>query len=633
MPELSATEVIARVRWLEGDQLGRDMRDRARSRHNLTVMQDVPDLPPHMTRGDYVSIPMARLLDLGDTILADCASYPTTTKVIVMDKLPSDEEERSDETAKWYAVKRRQLDEGGRHSHDVRWHQLFTSYAVMILHCGAATKDETDVWSIEVPDPLTCFFPMEGGPRRPSIMGRRYTMMVADMLMRYGGKKSLANPKGDALKAFGGADPKDIEWDWATPIGEDQPVEASDAGSLTARQPGLPGYADMVEIMEYYDAEYVYHVALFGAISGDSSADNVSKNAQSNGMIVFMAKTMTDGIPVVIVPGHVTPLRVPVERFQPVMRPSMQAVKGLNMVRAMWASKAYNLKPDVIVEQGPEMVGALRDAGILQEPSNIQIEQGGPNIVNVAGKPMLWVEPKDEYLQQLYLDLDKELSSYIDTATQVTTAEVLKESTANGILLAVGVRKRRQGPMLEHLDWAWAEILRMVRSSLRVYKQDFPLYSWGDERYGTGDKGGKLKTGTAITISDKLADFRHEIVVTTTSMTEEERRAVIQDWAYRQTLGLSTQIEGIEAAGYDDVTDQAEALAEDLALKHTTSGWAQQIDAVAQDFVRTKGGINVMWGQGGGLPAPVGQEATPPTGPSPMRAPVTGGVSGGSGGA
>ncbi len=243
---------------------------------------------------------------------------------------------------------------------------------------------------------------------------------------------------------------------------------------------------------------------------------------------------------------------------------------------------------------------------------------------------MLWVEPKDEYLQQLYLDLDKELSSYIDTATQVTTAEVLKESTANGILLAVGVRKRRQGPMLEHLDWAWAEILRMIRASLKQYKQEFPLYSWGDERFGTGDKGGKLKTGTAITISDKLTAFRHEIVVTTTSMTEEERRAVIQDWAYRQTLGLSTQVEGIEAAGYDDVTDQVEALAEDLALKHATSGWAEQIDALVGDYLRTEGGINLSIGQGGGLPAPVGQTATPAVGSGGMRTPVTGGVSGGS---
>lgn len=627
MAKLNVNEVISQVRWLEADELLRSMRNRARRRHELHSMLSIPDLPPHMTRGDAVSTNTPRVMWVLNSILADCRSYPTTVTVIPQGKYNKDQQDEGDEVEKWYAVKRQQLDDGGRNSHDIRWHQGATSYAVMILHCGPAGDE--DPWRVEIPDPLTCYFPIEGGPIRPSIMARRYLMLVSEVIEKYGKQKRTAYSDKELRWDEG-------KWHWATPLGEDNPVEAGDVGDLSTRRIGLPGVADYVEMMELYTQDRIYHVALHGTISEgqDGKANRQEGFDGTNGQIVWEAETMTDGIPVVIVPGHVTPLRTPVERFQPTQWAAMQCAMVINMIRAMRMTKAFNWKPDIIVEQTPELLGALKDAGIIQDPGNIELEQGGPNTITVNGKPMLWVQPNDQDLDKLEASWTTEMNTIIDSQLAVTTAEVAKSATLGGIQLAIGVRKRQLGPMLANLDWAWAEILKMVRASIKHYKDDFPVYSHGGEKFSKGE----LEPNTSISINHTMVDFPHEIVVSTQSMTEEERRMLIQDWAYRQTLGLSTEVEGLEAAGYQDIADQVEKLAIDLALKHTTSGWAQQIDAVASDYIRTSGGILVQFGQPPTQPLPPGQGGmnggqAPQGNGGSSQIPPTGSVAGSSAGA
>lgn len=627
MAELkTANEVIQICRWLEAEQLGRDQRDRARRRHELHSMLSVPDLPPHMTRGDAVSTNTPRVMWVLNSILADCRSYPTITSVIPQGKSSVDLQDQSDEAEKWYAVKRAQLDDGGRNSHDVRWHQGATGWAFMILHCGPGYlsdgKTNPDPWKLEVPDPLTCFAPMEGGPRRPSIMGRRYTIMVEECKEKYS-QQSGTQFSGMDLRWDSG------EWHWAHPIGEDQPVEQGDIGYSTQYKVGLPGVADNVEIMEIYTPEHVYHVALHGTIGGDPAAGELMDSDGQYGQIVWEAETMTDGIPVVVCPGHVTPLRLPSERFQPTQWALMQCAMVINMIRGIRMTKAFNWKPDFLVEQGPEMIAALQEAGVLRDPTNLQLEQGGPNLINVQGKPMLWVAPSDGDLDKLDVSWTAEMDMIADTQMAVTTSEVAKAATLGGIQLAIGVRKRQLGPMLSNLDWCWAEVMKMLRASVISYKDKFPVFSRGGEKYGSGE----LKPNTSITIDWHDLDFPHEIVVNTQSMTEEERRMLIQDWAYRESLGISTFAEGLEAAGYQDIADQMEKLAIDLALKHTTSGWVQQLDAVCSDAIRTSGGILVTFGQPPSLPAPVGRNGNSSGQPdaSGRLPPATSGVQGGSG--
>lgn len=612
----TANRVIQIVRWLEADELTRALRDRARRRHELHSMLTAPDLPPHMTRGDSVSTNTPTVMWLLNSILADCRSFPTTTTVVPQGKYTKDQQEKSDEVEKAMAIIRAKLDDGGRNSHDIRWHQGGTSYGVMILHCGPA--GQSFPWSVEVPDPLTCFFPIEGGPVRPSIMGRRYTMLVEEVQRKYG-KQKRTEFADKQLKYDEG------EWSWgAKPISEDQPVEAGDVGDLTTRRIGLPGVADNIEMMELYTPECVYHVALHGTIGADGSrADNFNG---TNGEIVWKADTMTDGIPVVIIPGQVSPLRTPVERFQPVLWAPMQCSLVINMIRAIRMTKAFNWRPDVIVGQDPDMIAALKEAGVLNEPTNVQLEQGGPNLIQVAGRPMMWAQPNDDDLDKLEASWTIERDRYISAQVQTITDEVAKQATLGGIQLAIGVRKRQLGPMLSNLDWGWAEILKMVVASIKHYKDEFPLFSRGGERYTKGE----LEANAAITIKSSDVDFDFEVVVSTQSMTEEERRMLIQDWAYRQSLGISGYEEGLEAAGYQDIAQQMKKMAIDLGLKYTTSGWMQQLGAVASDYIRTSGGILITYGIPPSLPAPMGQQggagqATGGTRTPPPTAMVQGG--------
>lgn len=613
----NANRVIQIVRWLEDDSLCRDMRDQARRRHEIHSMLTVPDLPPHMIRGDSVSTNTPTVMWLLNSILADCRSFPTTTTIVPQGKYTKDQQELGDEVEKSLAVIRARLDDGGRNSHDVRWHQGGTSYGVMILHCGAA--GDHFPWSVEVPDPLTCFFPIEGGPVRPSIMGRRYTMLVEDVKKKYGDQKRTEF-SNQTLRYV------DQEWSWGVkPIGEDEPVEDGDVGNLTTRHVGLPGVADVVEMMELYTPECIYHVALYGTIGADGSRQQFDG---TNGCIVWKADTITDGIPVVIIPGHVTPLRTPVERFQPVLWAPMQCSMVINMIRAIRMTKAFNWKPDIIVGQDPDMIAALREAGVLNDPTNIQLEQGGPNIINVGGRPMVWNQPTDDDLDKLEASWTQERDRYISAQVQTITDEVAKQATLGGIQLAIGVRKRQLGPMLSNLDWGWAEILKMVVASIKHYKDTFPLFARGGERY----KKGELQASDSVSIGYRDVDFDFEIVVSTQSMTEEERRILIQDWAYRQSLGISGYEEGLEAAGYQDIAQQMKKMAIDMGLKFTTSGWTQQLSAVASDYIRTSGGLLVTFGMPPSLPAPVGQSGSANTGEGSVRTPPpTAMVQGGSG--
>ncbi len=622
--DLDAQAVIQRVRWLEADELLRDMRNRARRRHELHSMLDLPDLPAFMTRGDAVSINGPDVNVLIDSLMADFQSYPTTLRVIPESKKTNTLVEQADNAEKAYAVLRAKLDEAGRASDAVWWHQGVTGWVVMILHCAGPDSKNPCPWVVEVPDPLTCYFPISGVPGRPSMMGRRYTMLVSDVINRYSKQHPRSDYAGQTLQYL------EDEWTWATPLGEDRPVEAGDVGDLTTRTVGLPGVADSVEILEYYDQDEVIHVALNGTIATGTGpySDTRVTGSGSNGQIVFRAKTMTDGIPVVVVPGHETPLRLPSERMHPTLWGPMQCELVINMINSMMMSREFNYMPSIIVEKNPEMVGALKDAGILTEPDNIQIEQGGPNLVNVEGKAMLWTTPEPKLLEYMLQYWSQKLTGMISSQMAVTTAEVAKESTLGGMQLAIGVRKRQQARWLANADWGWAEIMKMVRASLPYYgNREFPFYAKSKVRYSKGE----LDYGSSVSLSADLVDFPHEIDVTTESMTTEERRTLLQLWAEAQALGVSSQEEGIEAYGYADVSAQVARLARDLGYKHLTSAWAAVLDQMLADYVRTSGGIQLPFGQPPSAPLPPGVQAGAPPGGAGASVPPTGGVAGGSG--
>lgn len=597
MTELKENEITEIVKALENDADHTAMRTLAKSRHELYSMKDIPILPEHMTRGDVVDFPSPMLRWLTSAILADILAYPTSVTVVPFGSF----QEQADKLEKWGTLFRNRLNEGRRVDRQIRWHQLVTGYGVMILHCG---EDEEFPWSMETPDPLTCFFPLSDAPERPSMMARRYKLLVRQAEKRYTGRRG---PYADGRLKYNGS-----TWDFH-PLSDDR---ATDSGSSNYSA-GPFEECEMVWLA--YDG-MIYHVAL-------------NKGSQNQGRVVWSGPNLTgEDAPAIIVPGNVTPLREMAERFEPGMLPVMQMVKGINRARAMRLTRSEQMKPDVLLDPSPEQIAAMH-ANPEAAQVRLQMEAGSPNMINAVGKPTLWVTEPDPDLDKYEQSLWDEVNRYINSALEVTDPEVLQHATANGILTAVETRRRQQAPMLAHLDWAWAETIRMAVHSIGKYGSEYELYSEGGERYGDGKA---MEKGKSVALKsselwkfdrmDMVKAFPYNITVSTQSSTEAEQRARVQDWEYRKALGLSTTKEGITVAGYTDEAAQLKALAVDRGVEMVTPMIEAEVAAVLAERIRMRSRLIVQLGAPTQMPQPTGGTV----GGNPMRAAAISGPAGGS---
>ena len=588
MTELKVNEITEIVKALEDDQDHRAMRDLIKRRYDLYSMRDIPELPEHMNRGDVVDFPSPMLKWLARVIRADILAYPTSTTVIPFGAY----QEQADKLEKWLTLFRNRLDEGRRVDMQIRWHQLITGYGIMLLHCG---EDEKFPWSMETPDPLTCFFPLGDGPMRPSVMARRYKMLVRQAEKNYSGHRG---PFQDAKLKYDGAN-----WDFES-ISDDYQADGDGKGYRA-------GFFEECEFLWLDDGEMIYHVAL-------------NKGSTTEGKVVWSGKNLTVGVSAVIVPGQTTPLRELSERFDPELSAVMQMVKGINRVRAMRLTRSEQMKPDMLVEQSPEQIAASRgnpDAAM----DSLQMTSGAPNIVKVPGKPTPWVVEPDPDLDKTEQSMWDEVGRYINTALEVTQPETLEKSTANAILSGIESRKRQQSPMLANLDTSWKMVDEMAIHSMKEYDSEYELYSLGGERYG--DKGGKeMVIGKASKIGPKDLDFEYHIKVETQSSTPQEVRMRVEDWSLRRDLGLSTTREGVTVAGYTDEGAQLEALAVDRGVEMVTPQIEAEIAAILTERIRMRSGLIVRLVPASATRAPPGAAQN---GANPMQAPaIPGGVGG-----
>ncbi len=188
---LTAKEVIETVEWLERDVDHKAMRDSAERRHQLVNMNLTPDLPEHMAG---VSEPSAMLIWLRDQISADMLPFPTETTVTVFDP-NQQKQQQADKIERWLSLWQVRVDAAKRITSDARDHQMLSPYCAMILRCGG--PDEDFPWAIEIPDPDTCFFPIDRAPFRPTVFGRRFKQLVRDAEKAYSGKKNYRNGSWD----------------------------------------------------------------------------------------------------------------------------------------------------------------------------------------------------------------------------------------------------------------------------------------------------------------------------------------------------------------------------------------------------------------------------------------------------
>jgi hypothetical protein len=426
----------------------------------------------------------------------------------------------------------------------------------------------------------------------PGVLGRQYSMLVRDVRKTYTDRKG-SKPKQRPYRTGEGT------WGWE-PLGDDVATE----GPSTTTMHVTGGPLEACQMLWYADGDYVYHVAL--------------NKSGEGGEVMWCGEDMTGGVPAVVLPGRVTPLRGP-DRYWPWLYPVYQMVKLINRCRAKRESRSDNAKPDVLVERSADQLKAVADAkaaGVNMEDEELQLDQGAPSIVYVGGRPVPWDSISDEDLDKLEQSYWQELDRYVSSLLESLSPSEVAHSTANAYLGYAEGRRRQQAPMLANLDWCWAEILKMWIHSIKAYDETCELFSSEETKYG---KGKTIGAGELIALTPADVDFKYTLKVETRSMTDAEVRFRVEDWANRKALGLSTKREGVSAAAYPDEQGQLQELYEEAGQDLATPFIQEQVKLAIMDRVRLSSRVLVNLGT---APITAPPQGDPNAGFAPMRPPA-----------
>lgn len=591
-------DVISIVKALFDDPEMQDIHNRIRGRLRPLHSMDLDeDLPEHFTRGDFMALRVPTLIKLSDDILADTTGFPSTTQVnIIAPPYDDSATKLGDSIEQWGAMFRSKNDEGRRVTRDNRWHLLLSSYSVMMLRC--LDPDSPRRWEVEIPEPTTCAFPLRSAPFRPRRFARHYRMLVSEIVDTYKGTRDWQPGKQLVMSATG-------NWDWEQ-LNDEQDVIG------TPMHAPASSYAQEVEVYELDDGDWIETVA--GGLG----------EARDTGEMVSRVKNLTGGCRAVVMSAGANP-RKDKHRYQPMLWPVYQLILNLNELRAMRATRSVNVKPDVLVEQTPEQAAAAQAAGSLANNS-IQMEGGGPSLVNINGKPTPWVMDADPDLDKSIEDIRNELAQVVASYSQTANEKVIQEANVNVFLPYAENVRNKQAPMLQQDDWGWAWMTRMALASIAEYDEAVPLYSMGTEVYGDFHK---MEHGTVVTLDPADIDLDHfSVNVITQSITEAERRALIQDYAYRKSIGVSVHEEVLIAAGYSDTAKQTYRLAKDAGLSLGYTWNDQQLAAVIAEELRLTAGVLIP---NYGAAPQAAAAAPPPGGGLTVNPPPIQGATGGSG--
>lgn len=613
---LKAARILAKARWLEANQELRAVRDKGRERHQLHSMLVMEQMSPSLTRGQAVYANSPRIMATSRALLADILSYEQSVKAVA--SIPPDEksrktalENKADELGKVLTLGKDQLNDGDRVNHESIEGMLISPYVVWVLKCKDCYDDEGNVewcWYLETPAFDTCYFPISGSPFRPKVFARRYRQLVSEIEASYSDQKYGANA-GKKLSRG-----QDKQWRYDA-VSDDH---AADVGTYNQDDP--EGEFQDAEIVEYYDEEYVYHVVVNGEYTG-TKADT--------GEVVYMEKhRVQGGPPVVVFSGSTSIIRG--ERLQPFLWPVMQVVKLLNLIGSIRLTRSYNLKPDAIIEHDPTAFNAMLEAGFVRPATTLEMAEGGPNLVDVGGKPHWWQIPPDDDLDKVEEKKINELNDYLQQIQAITSYDVLEKSTASLGVFAAGNVEIQQGPMLNALAWAWEQVLGWWLETISDYEEDWQLYAKPGQKY-SGTKGGEFTAGEGLSIgSDDLAGWTWSIYVTIANRTPAQIRVRLEDWARGNELGGRPKEELGEVLGYASKSEWQELMARDDVQRLSATAWAGFVQAAGRALMLMKGidvnALSAFWTPPDVAPQQGGGGATN----QPMRAPETQGAQGSS---
>ena len=593
---LELDDVKKAVQVLENDPDLADLHTDAEARYLLYELLDEPHVSEALSRGEVVEANTPILGWLTDSVTADMAAFPTYVTVTPYNK---EDQKIADKIEKFAQLWYLRINDGMVPQEEGRWHQFNTGWFCWQLQ---VTDDEMFPWELLSPDPLTCYFPIKGSPQRPRRFARKYKMLVGEVRNTYTNKRG--SQPGFRPKYENGG------WDW-----EELSDDYDSDGDVSHGASTTDDYKE-VTMLYFADGRNCYHVVL--------------NDDGKGGKLMWVGEDMTGGVPAVVIPGLVTPLRKASERLRPAFYPAYQMAKLINRVRAKRETRSDQATEDLIVQQDAEQIKAeatAKASGINTD--EIALERGKPSIIKTPGTVAFWERQKDEDLDKLEQSYWAELDRYLNTWLENTSPDVLADSKANVYLTYAENRRKKLGKVLKHMDWGWMTVIKMALHSVTKMDQPFTLFADDDVTYGTNRKIAKTE-GVTITPADvKDFDKRFRLTVTTRSITDAERRAAVEDWAYQRTLGIATLREGITASGEMDETEKIKTLLEEAALEVLAPQILEQMAIVAEERIRLESDIIVT------LARTRRQEAAPATGGGGMNrmsAPALEPVSGGSDG-
>lgn len=616
----TAAQVLAQVRWLENNEELRKMREKGKERHRLHSMLEIPDLSPSLTRGQAVIVNSPRILATSRALMADILSYEQTVKSVA--SVPPKEKSRApalankaDDLSKALTLGKDQLNDGDRVNHESIEGMLISPYVVWDLESRDCYDEDGNVqwcWYLNVPAFDTCFFPVQGGPFRPQVFARRYRQLITELEAKYSGQK-YGEHAGKKLKRTATK-----AWDFVA-VSDDHAVDGDSQGrSFTdPEQEFLDG-----EVVVYKDKDWTYHVLVDG--------DGYANNNTDTGTIVYAERNRVKGGPSVVVFSGATSI-IRGERLSPFLWSVYQVVKTLNLIDSIRMTRSYNLKPDALIEHEPDAYNAMIEAGWVRPATTLEMAEGGPNIVDVGGKPHWWQIPPDDDMDKLEDKKINELNDYLQQIQAITSYDVLEKSTASLGVFAAGNVEIQQGPMLDALAWAWTETLGMWLDTISDYDEDWELYAKPGQRYSTAKAGGEFSAGEGLSIGAKDLDgWTWKIYTTIANHTPAQIRVRLEDWARGNELRGRPLEELGEVLGYASTQEWREAMAKDDVLRMSATAWAGFVQAAGRAKLLMKGidvnALSAFWQPpdatgGGGAGGATNQ---------PMRAPETTGAQGAS---
>lgn len=523
MSDRKPNEVVEWAKDLEDLTDMKDLRETVRNRYALVNMTKPPSMPKDMEEaGQVIFANTPSLKGIVQSTLHEQATYATYFTVANLEGTTKEDQKKADALERAMVMAFGEMNQGGALKNDIYWHQFVSAYCVAILKVGDDDPEDEWCWpiSIEIPDILTCFFPLNRYPARPPVLARRFKMLVGDLEREY--SQRLGPYEGKSLR---------IDGKKLLIFSDDMEADSNGFGTTGKR------LFQEVSVTQLYEGDKIMHV-LDGVEGGQDEE-------------LWSDISHTGGIPVVIIPGEMTPQREAKLAMEPVFQPQMAAAMLINDIRAriLTYSDQY-AKPTPTLEQNPDEA-----ATGLSVENPVEIASGAMISTRAKVGQIPFNYPAD--LKEQLVDAWQEWDRLVEPFRQVDPDEVVQQATANLGIARLESRKRQLAPALGYADRGLEFMMRDAHAAAADLKREFNFRALSDAPIG---KGKRVEASERVLFPKGGYGFDYKLRIETQSTTAAEKRMRAEDAERWRQMGVGTRGQVMDAL-YDDRAEQDKSLA------------------------------------------------------------------------